>query len=484
MADVPWMELAGWVWLVGALALLGYGAVSWFRLRRRVDASICLGGAVYLCDAIDTPFLLGILHPRIYLPSSLEEGQRKNVLAHEWAHLARRDHWWKPLGFVLLAVYWFDPFLWLAYGLFCRDIELACDERVVRGMAPDEIRSYSETLLACTMSRRMLGAYPLAFGEGDVKERIRSILEDRKPAFWLTAAAAAACVIAGVCFLTDPPRASMEWARKLRVEDVACIELCVMPQTEDRQYKIMDREETAQAVSLINGSRGRWVRSPGPLSGGTQMLTVTLMDGTRHTVCNEGNVYLKIDDDSYQAGYAWLEAWPFSEGDGPIPEGFWERADTDAELLGTADLDGDGEAEQIRYAETVPQESYRLSVERSNGTELWSADLGLPHAGWISYFLYQDSGMTALLRYAPVVYQGNASYSYELFTLEGGRENVRAKGGVDTLLSPDTDDRWPPETRAFADEVRTMLENSTLLLSTLEGRLCLSGASLPADICP
>ena len=123
-------------------------------------------------------------------------------------------------------------------------------------------------------------------------------------------------------------------------------------------------------------------------------------------------------------------------------------------------------------------------MERADGTELWSADLGLPHAGWISYFLYQDNGMTALLRYAPAVYQGNASYSYELFTLEGGRENVRAKGGVDTLLSPDTDDRGPPETRAFADEVRTMLENITLLLSALEGRLCLPGASLPADICP
>ena len=125
-----WTEIAGWVWLIGLGAMLLYALVSYLRLRRRVSVSLCVRENIYLCDAISSPFILGVVKPRIYLPSGLDEVQRQNVLSHERAHLARRDHWWKPLGFALLAVYWFNPALWLAYTLLCRDIELACDERV------------------------------------------------------------------------------------------------------------------------------------------------------------------------------------------------------------------------------------------------------------------------------------------------------------------------------------------------------------------
>ena len=199
-----WTYLAGWVWLIGLTAMLLYALVSYLRLRRRVSASIPLRENIYVCDEVPSPFILGIVHPRIYLPSALDEAQRGSVLSHERAHLARRDHWWKPLGFALLAVYWFNPLMWLAYTLLCRDIELACDERVLRGMDAGQVKAYSSALLACSVPRRMLAACPLAFGEVGVGARVKNALRYKKPAFWVVAASVIVCIVVAVCFLTNP----------------------------------------------------------------------------------------------------------------------------------------------------------------------------------------------------------------------------------------------------------------------------------------
>ena len=200
-----WTEIAGWVWLIGLGAMLLYALVSYLRLRRRVSVSLPVQDHIYLCDAISSPFILGVVKPHIYLPSGLDEVQRQNVLSHEQAHLARRDHWWKPLGFALLAVYWFNPVLWLAYTLLCRDIELACDERVIRTMDESAVKTYSTVLLACSMPRKAVITCPLAFGEVGVKERVQNALHYKKPAFWVVAASVAVCVVVAVCFLTNPP---------------------------------------------------------------------------------------------------------------------------------------------------------------------------------------------------------------------------------------------------------------------------------------
>ena len=199
-----WTYLAGWVWLIGLAAMLLYALVSYLRLRRGVSASIPLRENIYVCDEVPSPFILGIVRPRIYLPSALDEAQRGSVLSHECAHLARHDHWWKPLGFALLAVYWFNPLLWLAYTLLCRDIELACDERVLRGMDAGQVKAYSSALLACSVPRRMLAACPLAFGEVGVGARVKNALRYKKLAFWVIAASVTVCVIVAVCFLTNP----------------------------------------------------------------------------------------------------------------------------------------------------------------------------------------------------------------------------------------------------------------------------------------
>lgn len=200
-----WTEIAGWVWLIGLGTMLLYALVSYLRLRRRVSVSLPIQDNIYLCDAISSPFILGVVKPHIYLPSGLDEVQRQNVLSHEQAHLARRDHWWKPLGFALLAVYWFNPVLWLAYALLCRDIELACDERVIRTMDESAVKTYSTVLLACSMPRKAVITCPLAFGEVGVKERVKNALHYKKPAFWVVAASVAVCVVVAVCFLTNPP---------------------------------------------------------------------------------------------------------------------------------------------------------------------------------------------------------------------------------------------------------------------------------------
>ena len=200
-----WTEIAGWVWLIGLGAMLLYALVSYLRLRRRVSVSLPVQDHIYLCDAISSPFILGVVKPHIYLPSGLDEVQRQNVLSHERAHLTRRDHWWKPLGFALLAVYWFNPVLWLAYTLLCRDIELACDERVIRTMDESAVKTYSTVLLACSMPRKAVITCPLAFGEVGVKERVRNALHYKKPAFWVIAASVTVCIVVAVCFLTNPP---------------------------------------------------------------------------------------------------------------------------------------------------------------------------------------------------------------------------------------------------------------------------------------
>ena len=184
--------------------MLLYALISYIRLKKSVGASIPFAGNVFACDEVPSPFLLGVLHPLIYVPSSLEGEALEYVITHERAHIRRGDHWWKPLGFLLLTVYWFNPLCWVAYILLCRDIEMACDERVIRELDRSGRAAYSQALLDCSLPRRKVAACPLSFGEVGVKERVASVLHYKKPGFWLLIGAAAVCAVLAVCFLTDP----------------------------------------------------------------------------------------------------------------------------------------------------------------------------------------------------------------------------------------------------------------------------------------
>lgn len=194
------------IWLVGLAIMFTYGIISYSTLYIKVRASIIHKENVYLCDNIDSPFILGIIKPKIYMPSGFLDEQMEYIIAHEKAHLKRKDHWWKPIGFALLSVYWFNPLIWLAYVLLCRDIELACDEKVIKDMENADMKGYSETLLNCSSTHRRVLVCPLAFGEISVKGRVKAMLNYKKPAFWVVAVAVTSCVIVAICFLTNPQK--------------------------------------------------------------------------------------------------------------------------------------------------------------------------------------------------------------------------------------------------------------------------------------
>ena len=633
------------LWLAGMAALLVHALVSAGKLKRKLATAILLRDNIYESEFVDSPFVFGVVKPNIYLPMHMDEGTAAYVIAHERAHLARRDHWWKVLGYLVLALHWFNPLVWVAYILFCRDIELACDEKVVKGLDGAARADYSQALLSCAAPKRAVAACPLAFGEGNIKMRVKSALHYKKPAFWVAAAAVLAVVIVAVCFLTNPKseRGSLVWAQKLNAADVASIELYVPAEGKARQYKKLGTEEMAQAVELINSSRGTYIEKPETVYGGLPVwFLLTMDDGTVHAVGSVVGHYLIIDGDTFDAdvenqaewenyvlkgdsaspidmadrlSYAlygmttgvytlgeavfedsvwetsyeetfantkstpelWLSSalgtdmtgilygtvtaargysyrfseweeidltvsnfdWLFRSGSGEDWDGTsaarlrrenahaWRGTRTGEDVNATvpmaeirrqdeltamdqwlllqqkdgslylvmgyrsgtyryrwivrlnggateltrADLNGDGIEEVISYTGTSMQEPYRLRVSNQSGEELWSAELGLAHVGWSSYFLYRDSVKTALLRYEPTIYQGEASYSYELFLLSENGTTTLAENSVSFSVNPDSKDPWPAEARKFADEVNRLLDKSELLFSTLNAEL-------------
>ena len=639
------------LWLAGMAALLVHALVSAGKLKRKLATAILLRDNIYESEFVDSPFVFGVVKPNIYLPMHMDEGTAAYVIAHECAHLARRDHWWKVLGYLVLALHWFNPLVWVAYILFCRDIELACDEKVVRGLDGAARADYSQALLSCAAPKRAVAACPLAFGEGNIKTRVKSALHYKKPAFWVAAAAVLAVVIVAVCFLTNPrsERGSLVWAQKLNAADVASIELYVPAEGEARQYKKLDTEEMAQAVELINSSRGTYIEKPETVYAGLPVwFLLTMDDGTVHAVGSVVGHYLIIDGDTFDAdvenqaewenyvlkgdsaspidmadrlSYAlygmttgvytlgeavfedsvwetsyeetfantkstpelWLSSalgtdmtgilygtvtaargysyrfseweeidltvsnfdWLFRSGSGEDWDGTsaaklrrenahaWRGTRTGEDVnaavpmaeirrqdeltamdqwlllqqkdgslylvmgyrsgglpysgahpyrwivrlnggateLTRADLNGDGIEEVISYTGTSTQEPYRLRVSNQSGEELWSAELGLAHVGWSSYFLYRDSVKTALLCYEPTIYQGEASYSYELFMLSENGTTTLAENSVSFSVNSDSADSWPAEAQKFADEVNRLLDKSELLFSTLNAEL-------------
>lgn len=633
------------LWLAGMAALLVHALVSAGKLKRKLATAILLRDNIYESEFVDSPFVFGVVKPNIYLPMHMDEGTAAYVIAHEHAHLARRDHWWKVLGYLVLALHWFNPLVWVAYILFCRDIELACDEKVVKGLDGAARADYSQALLSCAAPKRAVAACPLAFGEGNIKMRVKSALHYKKPAFWVAAAAVLAVVIVAVCFLTNPrsERGSLVWAQKLNAADVASIELYVPAEGEARQYKKLGTEEMAQAVELINSSRGTYIEKPETVYAGLPVwFLLTMDDGTVHAVGSVVGHYLIIDGDTFDADVENQAEWEnyvlkgdsaspidmadrlsyalygmttgvYTLGEAVFEDSVWETSyeetfantkstpelwlssalgtDMTGILYGTvtaargysyrfseweeidltvsnfdwlfrsasgedwngtsaaklrrenahawrgtktadddnatatmaeirrqdeltamdqwlllqqkdgslylvmgyrsgahpyrwivrlnggateltrADLNGDGQEEVISYTGTSTQEPYRLQVCTAGGEELWSAELGLAHAGWSSYFLYRDSVKTALLRYEPTMYQGEASYSYRLFLLSGSGTTTLVENSVSFSVNPDSTDPWPAEARKFADEVNRLLDKSDLLFSTLNAEL-------------
>lgn len=637
------------LWLAGMAALLVHALVSAGKLKRKLATAILLRDNIYESEFVDSPFVFGVVKPNIYLPMHMDEGTAAYVIAHERAHLARRDHWWKVLGYLVLALHWFNPLVWVAYILFCRDIELACDERVVKGLDGAARADYSQALLSCAAPGRAVAACPLAFGEGNIKTRVKSALHYKKPAFWVAAAAVLAVVIVAVCFLTNPKSdINAETLLGTSRGEITRVSVAMEETSSGEEYRMSTPEikdllslldaieyERLGSASVMQGCYARvylgdrkeeycelMLSEDGilanPIKGGKKAQLYELRSGgtvlknyvkwciNRKDPTVPEDLFDQIDqllcdmplgeyvlgevvfeDSAWEASYAetfdegpadlrvggacslagphgassgyyyrfstWEEItlkksnfdWLFRSGSGKDWNGTsaaklrrenahaWRGTRTGEDVNATvpmaeirrqdeltamdqwlllqqkdgslylvmgyrsgglpysgahpyrwivrlnggateltrADLNGDGIEEVISYTGTSTQEPYRLRVSNQSGEELWSAELGLAHVGWSSYFLYRDSVKTALLCYEPTMYQGEASYSYRLFLLSGSETTTLAENSVSFSINPDSTDPWPAEAQKFADEVNRLLDQSELLFSTLNGEL-------------
>lgn len=309
-----WIPVAACVWILGIVVLLAYAGISYIRLHRKVGASIPLGGKVWIGDEVQTPFILGIIRPKIYLPSDMKEMQMQYVIAHEQAHLKRHDHWWKPLGFLLLAIYWFNPLIWVAYILLCRDIELACDERVVMEMDLEDKKAYSKALLSCSIPYRMSAVCPLSFGEVAVKKRVKNVLNYKQPAFWVVAVAVVVCVIVAVCFLTNPkgkrPYAEEPFGHNYRVTEIVY---------DAPQFSFAYMVDTAPQICLTAdyqlialGGISDWAANVG-----MQEMPLTIDNFDRYIEANgEGGMYnISMETLREENERAWCGRIPVDNGD-------------------------------------------------------------------------------------------------------------------------------------------------------------------------
>ena len=229
-----------YIWIFGMIALALYTAISYWRLHRKVDTAVRYKDNIFQSENVSSPFVFGIIKPRIYLPFKMNGQDLEHVVAHEHAHIRRKDHWWKPFGFLLLTIHWFNPLMWMAYVLLCRDIELACDEKVIKELGNEQRGDYTQALVACSVNRRMIAACPLTFGEVGVKERVKSVMNYKKPALWVIIIAVIVCVGVAVCFLTNHKQDSYT----LRI---------VVPAGSQEEFVYTDKE-----VSAIRNSIKIW----------------------------------------------------------------------------------------------------------------------------------------------------------------------------------------------------------------------------------
>lgn len=360
-----WVTVAAVLWLCGMVALVVYSIVTLLRLRQRLRSAVAAGEGVYLAQGLSSPFVMGVFRAKIYLPADLAAQEKQYILLHEQTHIRRLDHLVKLVSFTVLCLHWFNPLVWVAFFLCGKDMEMSCDEAVIRKLGAEVKKDYSASLLSLATGRRIVGGSPLAFGEGDTKSRIRNVLHYKKPAFWVVAAAVVAVAVAAVALAANPleKRPSMQWAKALRVGDIASVELVVMPSDPNSSYRLCVPEQFADIVWLVNGSRGRYIPEPEPIVGGGQTLYITLQDGTRHTVSNSGNTYLVIDGDSFAMSRLATENWEwYNSGDAPVPAGFWDEP-APAGYNGLSQEEYEGLAAERASYEAMSAEEQQLLLE-------------------------------------------------------------------------------------------------------------------------
>ncbi len=386
------------IWMLGMLSMCLYALLTYLRLRKLVSTAVVMRDNIFQSEAVASPFVLGVVRPRIYIPFRIEGRNLVHVVMHEQVHILRRDHWWKPLGFVLLSVYWFHPLMWLAYILLCRDIELACDERAIKELDDGQRADYSQALLDCSVSRRSIAACPLAFGETGVKTRVKSVLGYRKPGFWILVLAVAACIVVAVCFLTDPARdsgsrAALAWARGFSATEVVAADLVVLPKSPGKEFKHLSQREIVAMTGLFSRCDGEYLEEEVYVEGGSTFFYFAMKDGTVHEIGNLGNTYLVIDGKYYEADHEWLASWndAFPEGDEALPEGYLEQPRPGQPEAGQM-AEGRQEDAWTAFGAGMPEDTSSLKFSLSRGFTSWDTTLTLQPDGSFEgiYFMDKD----------------------------------------------------------------------------------------------
>lgn len=510
---------ATYIWGAGFLAMAVYSVIAYFGIRKKLKVVIPLRDNIFIADDIKSPFVIGFFRPGIYLPCGLGGKEQEYIILHEQHHIRRLDHIVKALAFLALCIHWFNPLVWLAFVLMGKDMEMSCDEAVIRKMGENVRADYSASLLALATGRRLIAGTPLAFGEGDTKGRIRNLANWRKPAFWVILAAVAGCATLAVCLLTNPmggdePEGGEDGDR-LPVE------------TSEAGGSSESESTSGKGDGDVSQATSREGSDDEP---GTAAATQLTLD-TVAALSEKGNDLSWADFEQYlheDVGsdlYIWHfeidEIFSLSIGGGSLEsspmyiylqaydraalhqskpwhvnqqeqdddkakdiidkidirnEDVWAFAEriwyeTSAVVVAHSDLDHDGETENVVVRTVIPDQVYELAVEKEDGTQIWTAEASPAHVGWNTIMLYSEGGQDYLIQYLPTMFQGIGNYTCTMFSLEGGKETIKEKWFVNFELPAEETLEMTPEMTWFSEEVGVLLRNSLILLSTEQGIL-------------
>ena len=515
--------LGTYVWLLGVLVMVAYSVTSYVRLKKKLLIVSPLQENIYLADEITTPFVMGLIRPKIYLPSDMEERQLPYIILHEKHHIRRGDHILKALAFLALSIHWFNPLVWVAFVCVGKDMEMSCDEAVIKKMGDEILADYTASLLSLAIGKTVIAGVPLAFGEGDTKGRIRNLAHWKKPAFWVVMVAVIVCGILSIALLTNPAKEDTpdrsEDGDYLLIGEEGVTEAAADDEIEENQPVAakwtfspmmsaawhaafhfnfeMDNYSHIEATcdnGMLWNSRAQgqpkektmrfeqgeplcWM----PMVEGETLsdtaekaaVTFTVYDGEE--IVDRGVLdIVKIGDENGQSFYeallrdtAILALWQ--------EEGSLEASIVMAgngTIVSYSDLNHNRINERIVVREVYADMLYELLVVE-DGIVIWSVEAGLPHVGWNTIMHYEEDGKSYLVEYHPTMYQGIGAYQCKMYSLENGKEIIKQEWAVDFELSAEENfDMEPtPEMEQFAREVGILLRNSSVLLSTEQGIL-------------
>lgn len=458
------VSMATPLWLLGIAAMLIYSMISLIRLRRKLIGAVCLRDNIYLADHVSTPFVTGVFRPKIFLPSTISEQEQSYIILHEQTHIRRLDHIIKMVAFLALAVHWFNPLVWAVFVCAVKDMEMSCDEHVLKQIGFDIKGAYSTSLLSLATGRRLISGSPLAFGEDTIKGRIKNIMNFKKPAVWVTVVLVLLVSALSIGFAVDQANVKILTAQ-------AALEAFSAENKDGRVTFVIPRDyDKPQNWNIIVAGRAEY-------EDGFSRSVHLFEDVNEAKTWGAGKEYTIETNDSYTELHITVSL-PDENGKMLVRDFDFnftqDVSDTwPAEkwmLITEADVTGDSINERLYLDKSQMDTTFdiTLHVLDSAGNEIWNESGNSSHAGWKSLFLCQMNGKEYLLRYTPYMGQGYGTYTYTLFALENGKEKVYKTNTLEFDLNG-IGKLNTPEMIAYADEVNDLLGKSVLLMSTEGG---------------